>query len=115
MKLKLKMFLKILVRTNKCLILVIIQLRQNIIDNPNKLVVGKMKHEARSVAIGELVRLQAKMYSLFADDNSEHKKARGVKKNVVAKINHNEYKDVLLNKNSLRHSMKRIQSKNHKI
>ena len=36
-------------------------------------------------------------------------------KNVVAKIRHNEYKDVLLNKKCLRDSMNRIQSKNHRI
>ena len=48
------------------------------------------------------------MYSYLVDDNSEHKKAKGVK-------SHNEYKDVLLNKKYLRHSINRIQSKDHKI
>ena len=36
-------------------------------------------------------------------------------KNVVATISHNEYKDVLLNNKCLRHSMNRMQSKNHRI
>ena len=36
-------------------------------------------------------------------------------RNVVATISHNEYKDVLLNKNILRHSMYRIQNKDQKI
>ena len=36
-------------------------------------------------------------------------------KNIVAPISHNEYKDVLLNKKCLRHSMNRIQSNDHKI
>ena len=36
-------------------------------------------------------------------------------RNVVATISHNEYKDVLLNEKRLRHLMKRIQSKGHKI
>ena len=35
--------------------------------------------------------------------------------NVVATISHNEYKDVLLNNTCLRHSMNRIQSKDHRI
>ena len=35
--------------------------------------------------------------------------------NVVATIGHNEYKDVLLNNKCLRHSMNRIQSKDHRI
>ena len=43
------------------------------------------------------------------------KKAKGVKRNVVAKISNNEYKDVLLNKKCKRHSMNRIQSKDHRI
>ena len=39
------------------------------------------------------------MNSFLADDSSEHKKAKGVIKNVAATINHNEHKDVLLNNN----------------
>ena len=35
--------------------------------------------------------------------------------NVIATINNGAYKDVLLNKKCFRHSMNRIQSKNHKI
>ena len=55
------------------------------------------------------------MYLYLVDDNSKHKKAKGVKKNPVAIISHNEYKCFLLNKKCLRHSMNRIQSKDHKI
>ena len=54
-----------------------------------------------------------KMYSILVSDSSEFKKAKGVNKNVGAKINDNEYKNVLLNKKCLRHSMNRIQSKIH--
>ena len=36
-------------------------------------------------------------------------------RNVVAAISHNECKDGLLNNNCLRHSMNRIQSKDHRI
>ena len=52
---------------------------------------------------------------LFLVDNNEHKKAKGGNKNVVETISHNEYKDVLLKNNCLRHSMNRIQSKDHRI
>ena len=55
------------------------------------------------------------MYSYLVDDNSEHKKANGGNENVVARISHNEYKDVLLNKKCLRHSVNRIQSKDQII
>ena len=83
-------------------------------DNSNKLVVGKMKDEKAGVATEEFVGVRPRMYSDLVDDNSEHKKPKGVNKNVVATISHNEYKDVLMNKNGLRHSMNMIQSKDHR-
>ena len=55
------------------------------------------------------------MYSYLVDDNSEDKKAQGVNKNFVGTISHNKNKDVLLNKKCLRHSMNKIQSKDHRI
>ena len=55
------------------------------------------------------------MYSFLVDDNSEHKKAKGVNRNVVAPLSHHEYKDVLLNKKCMRHSINRIQSKGDTI
>ena len=76
-------------------------------NNSNKLVIGKMNDETRGVPIEEFVGLNPKMYS-FLVDNCEHKKAKGVNKNVVATISHNEYKDVLLNKKCRRHSKNRI-------
>ena len=54
------------------------------------------------------------MCSYLVNDNSKHKKANGVNRNVVATICHNKYKDVLLNKKCLRHSRNSIQSKVHK-
>ena len=81
----------------------------------NKLVVGKMKDETAGVAIEEFVGLKPKVYSYLVDDNSEQKKAKSLNKNVAAAISHNKYKDVLLNKKCLRHSINRIQSKNHRI
>ena len=84
-------------------------------DNTNKLVVGKMKDEIAGVAIEDFSGLRPKMYSYLVNNNSEHKKAKGVDRNVAATISHNKYKNVLLNKKCLRHSMNRIQSKDHKI
>ena len=52
---------------------------------------------------------------VLVGDNSEHKKAKDVNKNVVATISHNEYKDILLNNKCIRHLMNRIQSKDHRI
>ena len=50
-------------------------------DNSNKLVTGKMKDETGGTASEELVGLKPKMYS-FLVDNTEHKKAKRVNKNV---------------------------------
>ena len=66
--------------------------QSNFHDNSNKLVNRKLKDETGGE---EFIGLKPKIYSLLVD-NSEHKKAKGVNKNVVAAINHNEYKDVLL-------------------
>ena len=66
--------------------------KSNFHDNWNKLVNRKLKDETGGE---EFIGLKPKIYSLLVD-NSEHKKAKGVNKNVVAAINHNEYKDVLL-------------------
>ena len=74
-----------------------------------------MTDETAGVATEEIVGLKPKIYSYLVDDNSEHKKAKGVNKNVVATISYYEYKDVLLNKECLRHPMNRIQSKDHRI
>ena len=84
-------------------------------DNSNKLVVGSMKDETTGVAIEEFVRLKPNMYSYLVNGNSEHKKAKGANRIVIATIFHSKYKDVLLNKKCLRESMNRIQSKYHRI
>ena len=84
-------------------------------DSSDTLMVGKMKHETAGVTIEEFVGLKPKTYLYLVDDNSDHKKVKGVNKNVVAIITHNEYNDDLLNKKCLRHSMNRIQSKDHRI
>ena len=48
-------------------------------DDSSKLIIGKMKDETEGVAIEEFVGLKSKIYS-FLVDNSEHKKARSMKK-----------------------------------
>ena len=54
------------------------------------------------------------MYSFLVDIN-EHNKAKGVNKNVVETITHNEYKDLLLNNKCIKHSMNRIQNKGRRL
>ena len=70
-----------------------------------------MKDETGAVTIKEFVGLKPKIYSFLVDDSSEHKKAKGVDKNVVATVSHGKYKDVLLNEKCLRHLVKKDQIK----
>ena len=74
-----------------------------------------MKDETGSVAIETFVRLKSKNYLFLVDDSSEHKKEKGVNRNVVPVISNNEYNDVLMNNKCLRDSMNRIPSKDHII
>ena len=97
MKLKLKMPMKILAAIKKMFDLSNYSTKLKYYDNSNKSVVGKIKDETASVAIEESVGLKPKMYSYLINDNSEHRKAKGVDRNVVATIRPNECKDVLLN------------------
>ena len=55
-----------------------------------------------------------KIYSFLVNNNSEHRSAKCVKKNIVVTIRHSEYKDVLLNNKCIKHSLNRIQSKDHR-
>ena len=76
-----------------------------------KKVIGKMKDEFKGRIITEFVGLKSKMCSLIGVDDEEVTKAKGVNK----KIKHKEFVDVLFNKKVIRHNMKRIQSKLHRI
>ena len=74
-----------------------------------------MKDEVGVVAINEFIGWKPKMYLFLVHHNSEHKKAKGLNKDVVVTIRHNKYKVILLNKKCLRHLLNRIQSKDHRI
>ena len=67
-----------------------------------------MKDKTGGIANEEIVELKPKIYSFLIDNVVSIKKAKGVNKSVVARINHSEYNDVLLNNKSLSHSMNRI-------
>ena len=70
-----------------------------------------MKDEFKGKKISEFVGLKSKMYSLISVYDEEVAKAKGVNK----KIMHREFVNVLFNKKVIRHNMKRIQSKLHRI
>ena len=70
-----------------------------------------MKDELKGKIISEFVGLKSKMYSLISIDDEEVTKA----KEVIEKIKHKQFVDVWFNKKVIRHNMKRIQSKLHRI
>ena len=80
-------------------------------DDTNKKVIGKMKDEMAGKVITEFVGLKSKMYSLITVDNEENSREKGVN----IKLRHAEYKKTLLDGLILRHNMKRIQNKKHKL
>ena len=83
--------------------------------NDNKKVIGKFKDEAAGKPIKEFVGLKSKMYSYLVGAQ-EHKKAKGVKKNVVKnEIKHQNYLDVLNNSRIMHHQMNTIRSELHQI
>ena len=80
-------------------------------DSTYKKVIGIMKDEFSGVIIDKFIGLKPKMYLIKKNDGSELNTAKGV--NIATEFN--EFKDVLFNKKIIRHKMKRIQAKKHKI
>ena len=80
-------------------------------DDTNKKVIGKMKDEYGGAIIGQFIGLKSKMYSIKKINCNESSTTKGV--NIVTEFN--QFKDVLFNKKIIRHKMKRIQAKKHKI
>ena len=70
-----------------------------------------MKDEFGRAFAEEFVGLKSKMYSMKKIDGKELKTAKRV--NIATEFN--EFKDVLFGKKIIRHKIKRIQSKKHKL
>ena len=70
----------------------------------NKKVIDKMKEEPE-------VGLKSKMYSMKNSDGKESNMTKGA--NIATEFN--EFKHMLFNKKIIRHKMRRIQSKKHKL
>ena len=80
-------------------------------DETNKKVIGKMKDQFGGVIADEFVGLKSKMYSVKKTDGKEYNTAKGV--SIATEFK--KFKDVLFNEKNIRHKMKRIQSKKHKL
>ena len=71
----------------------------------------KMKDESEGKIIDDFVVLKSKLYSMKNIDGKEFNTAKGV--NIA--IEFSEFKDTLFNKKIIRHKMRRIQGKKHKM
>ena len=70
-----------------------------------------MKDEFKGIQINKFIGLKSKMYYIVSDDDTEVNTGKGV--NISFEFN--EFEDVLFNEKIIRHMMKIIQSKKHKI
>ena len=77
----------------------------------NQKFIAKMKDEFGGVIVIEFVGLNPKTYSMKKIDGKEHNKA----KLVSIETEFDKFKDVFFNKKTIRHKIKRIQSKKHKL
>ena len=80
-------------------------------DSQNEMAVGKMKDMYKGIPINKFVGLKSKMHYMLSDDGKESNAEKGI--NTATKVY--EIKDTLFNKKVIRHKMKRIQNKKHKI
>ena len=75
------------------------------------MIVGKMKVVNKGIPINKFVAWKSKMHSRLSNDGKESNTAKGV--NIATGFN--EFEDILFNKKVVRHKMKRIQIKKHRI
>ena len=80
-------------------------------DPVNEKVIGKMKDVSEGKINNEFVGIKSKMYSMKNIDGKESNTAKEV--NTATEFN--EFKDILFNEKVVRHKIKRIKSKKHKI
>ena len=80
-------------------------------NETNEKVIGKMKDEFGGVTVVAFVGLKSRMYSMKKIDGKEYNAAKGV--SIATEFD--KFKDALFNEKIIRHKMKRIQSKKHKL
>jgi hypothetical protein len=74
------------------------------------------KDEAAGLQIEEFVGLRAQLYSYKMFEGDEHKKCKGVKKNVVENtITHDDYKNTLFSRQNQYRAMNVIRSYKHEV
>ena len=82
----------------------------------NKKVIGMFKDEIGSEIMTEFCALRVKTYAYKLDDDTEMKKAKGMKKCIVKReLMFENYKDALFNDKIIIRSQQRFRSYNHKV
>ena len=80
-----------------------------------KKVIWKFKDQTKVIPVVEFVGLKSKIYSFWKDGSFNDRKVKGINKSITKKIKHEEYEDLWFREQCVRHEMKRIQSKDHKL
>ena len=84
------------------------------IKRMNKKVLGMMKDETCGKQIVDFVGLRAKCYSFVTEENSQ-RKCKGIKKEVIKRMNHKDWVTCLNEQNVLMKEMTCFRSKKHEI
>ena len=82
----------------------------------NKTVIGLMKYELKGEIMTEFVSLRPKKYSYLKVDGDYDKRAKVTKKCIIRRVlQFNDYKDCLLNNETLLKSQQRFKSEVHNV
>ena len=85
-------------------------------DKSKEKVIGYLKDEFGGQPVSEFIGLKSKLYSIKYGHKQNKRTAKGVQKSIIKKyINHDYYKNVLFNNDVYCSTMRRIQSKSHKV
>ena len=80
-------------------------------DSQKEMVAGTIKVVNKGISVNKFVGLNSKVHSILSDDGKESNTAKRV--NIATECN--GIRDTLFNKKIIRHKMKTIQSKKHKL
>ena len=88
--------------------------KRSLLMGMNKKVIGMFKDELGGKIMKEFCALRAKTYTYLMDDDSEKKKAKGIKKYIIKRrLMFGNYKDSLFNNKNILKSQLRFKSDHH--
>ena len=85
-------------------------------DKSKEKVIGYLKSEYGNEVVKEFVGLKSKLYSIIYGNNLNKNTAKGLQKAILNKfVRHKHYLNVIRNSIAYNSTMRRIQSKEHKV